>query len=63
MNQQNSNWNRFLEWYCKPDETDISLDISRMDFETAWWRSMQIPMANALQQMKELEAGSIANPD
>ena len=63
MNQQNSNWNRFLEWYCKPDGTDISLDISRMGFEKAWWSSMQIPMANALQQMKELEAGAIANPD
>lgn len=56
-------WQRYCDYLSGVPAVGLTLDISRMDFDQAWLDSMEAPMQRAFEAMKNLEAGSIANPD
>jgi glucose-6-phosphate isomerase len=56
-------WNRFNSHLCRVPSVGISLDISRMHFDEAFFTSMAPAMAKAYAAMDALEKGAIANPD
>jgi glucose-6-phosphate isomerase len=56
-------WNRFQQYFLSYDDLGISVDISRMDFPEDYFAGMAFVADRACKQMKELEAGAIANPD
>lgn len=60
---QSSLWSRFQQFFLSYDDLGISLDISRMDFPDDFFAGMALAADRACKQMKELEAGAIANPD
>lgn len=43
--------------------TGFALDLSRMDIDPAWRASMDGALRGALEEMRALEAGAVANPD
>ena len=51
------------ELYLAFDDADFQADFSFVDFPASYLDSMAQPAAQALASMKELEQGSIANPD
>ena len=51
------------ELYLSHPAADFWADFSFVDFDNHYLKSMAEPMTQALQSMKELEKGSIANPD
>ncbi|QQL44101.1 glucose-6-phosphate isomerase [Sulfuriroseicoccus oceanibius] len=58
-----SNWTRFNQHITRYRELGISLDISRMQFETSFFGDMESKIARAYADMDALEGGAIANPD
>jgi glucose-6-phosphate isomerase len=57
------NWNQFIrQTYVNP-ELDFTLDYSLMGLEEAFFEAMEPRMSGALEAMRELEGGAIANPD
>jgi glucose-6-phosphate isomerase len=56
-------WSRFQQFYLCYDDPGVSLDISRMNFPEDFFTGMAIPADRACLEMRELEAGAIANPD
>jgi glucose-6-phosphate isomerase len=56
-------WNRFQQYFLSYDDLGISVDISRMNFPDDYFAGMAFVADRACKQMKELEAGAIANPD
>lgn len=56
-------YKRYLEYLVTEPATGLSLDISRMNFSSAWLDSMEPAMQRAYEEMTQLEKGSIANPD
>ncbi len=59
----NSLWDRYQRYFLRNDALGFSIDVSRMRFADGFVEKME-PLAQcAFEQMKELEAGAIANPD
>jgi glucose-6-phosphate isomerase len=56
-------WARFQRHYMEIPAVDMSLDISRMHFDGAFFERMGTPMQKAFDFMDALERGAIANPD
>ncbi len=56
-------WKRFRKLLWSSSRLGISLDISRMPVDEAWFRQMQEPIDDAFRAMDRLEGGAIANPD
>jgi glucose-6-phosphate isomerase len=56
-------WNRYRNYLCRVESLDLSLDISRMNFDDAFLASMEPRMQAAFKDMDALESGAIANPD
>ncbi len=56
-------WQRYQQYLCVCDDIELSLDISRMRFDDDFFNKMAEPLARAMNDMKELESGVIANPD
>lgn len=56
-------WQRFKDFYYHDETLGLSLDVSRMDFDAAFFERMAAPMEQAFAAMTALEAGAIANPD
>ncbi|OPZ08471.1 MAG: Glucose-6-phosphate isomerase [candidate division BRC1 bacterium ADurb.BinA292] len=56
-------WQRYLDTVWHDEELGITLDISRMAFDDGFLGRMADPIDRALDGMRELEAGAIANPD
>ncbi|CAN5558529.1 glucose-6-phosphate isomerase [soil metagenome] len=56
-------WPRFQQHFLEYEDLGFSLDISRMRFGDEFLQQMQPHVARALAEMRELEAGAIANPD
>ncbi len=56
-------WQRYRKYLVKTPSVGLSLDVSRMSFDDAWLKSMEPAMQAAFADMRQLEAGSIANPD
>lgn len=58
-----SDWKRYCEYLYHAEEIGLSLDISRMNFDTDFFVRMESAMQKAFTAMAELEKGAIANPD
>ncbi len=56
-------WQRYQKYLCKCSGLGISLDISRINFDDAFFKQMAEPMDKAYEAMEKLEAGEVANPD
>ncbi|BAU11596.1 glucose-6-phosphate isomerase [Leptolyngbya sp. NIES-3755] len=56
-------WQRYQDWLYYHDGLSLYLDVSRMRFDDRFVESMLPKFEQAFVQMKDLEAGAIANPD
>jgi glucose-6-phosphate isomerase len=56
-------WDRFKTTTFFDSDLDLTLDISRMPFSETFLADFEPKLQAAYQQMDELEAGGIANPD
>ena len=56
-------WDRFNQSYCGCPSIELSLDISRIDFDSGFMAEMEPRMQQAFKEMDALEAGAVANPD
>lgn len=56
-------WDTFTRQTYVNSELDFTLDYSLMGVEEAWFDEMEPRMQEAFAAMRELEGGSIANPD
>lgn len=56
-------YRRYREHLCACPSVGMTLDISRMDFDNAFWQTMEPGIARAYDAMEGIEAGEIANPD
>jgi glucose-6-phosphate isomerase len=56
-------WQRYQDWLYYHKGLDLYLDISRMRFDDRFVETMKPKFEQAFAQMKDLEAGAIANPD
>ena len=59
----NSLWDRFNRYHLRYPDLQFSLDISRVNFENDYFDEMKPLVMRAFESMRELESGSIANPD
>lgn len=58
-----NHWQRMKRYLCVCPSVGLTLDISRMVFDDAFFERMGPEMKNAFEAMDALEAGAIANPD
>ena len=56
-------WPRFQKYFLRYEDLDFSIDISRMRFADDFFEKMRPRVEKAYGDMRELEAGAIANPD
>jgi len=56
-------WQRYQDWLYYDPDLNFYLDISRMRFSDEFVQQMQPKFQKAFQDMADLEAGAIANPD
>jgi glucose-6-phosphate isomerase len=56
-------WERFKSQLFVDDALGIAIDTSRMDLDDAFFAAHAAQTTKALDEMKKLEAGAIANPD
>lgn len=56
-------WNRYVDWLYQDKELGLYLDVSRIGFSDEFYEAMLPRFVKAFKHMKELEGGSIANPD
>jgi glucose-6-phosphate isomerase len=56
-------WQRYQAWLYYHPELELYLDVSRMGFDEGFVQSLAPKFEKAFQDLKELEAGAIANPD
>ncbi len=56
-------WPRFQKYFLRYEDLDFSIDISRMRFPDDFFETMRSRVEKAFTDMRELEAGAIANPD
>ncbi len=56
-------WDNFQSLFFHDVESGLSLDVSRMGLDKAFFQKMEPLMQNAFHKMEELEKGAIANPD
>ena len=59
----NSLWQRFQQYFLRYSEIGFTIDISRMRFADDFLQSMGARAQKAFSEMRQLEAGAIANPD
>lgn len=58
-----STWQRFEDYYLSIDSLEMTLDISRMQFDDSLFTELEPSLKKALADMESLEKGAIANPD
>jgi len=63
MSQAAKLWARYKQWLSVAPAVGLSLDISRMRFDDAFFTRMEEPLRRAFAEMDELERGGIANRD
>src|SRR5881392_3756008 len=56
-------WDRFRKYFLRYEQLGFSIDISRMRFEHQFLHSMAARAQKAFSEMRQLEAGAIANQD
>ncbi len=58
-----SMWTRYKKYLCAPNGLGVSVDPSRMTFDSQYVENMQEAFKHVFAQMVDLEKGEIANPD
>ncbi len=56
-------WTRFQHHFLRYEDLGLSLDVSRMGFDTGFFDRMAPLVDKAFADMRALEGGAIANPD
>jgi glucose-6-phosphate isomerase len=56
-------WERFQKYYAEFPSLGLSIDLSRMNVDDAFFATMEPRMQKAFAAMAALEKGAIANPD
>ncbi|CAN0873501.1 Glucose-6-phosphate isomerase 1, chloroplastic [Linum grandiflorum] len=56
-------WRRYVDWLYQHKELGLFLDVSRIGFTDDFYREMEPRFQQAFDSMRDLEKGSIANPD
>jgi glucose-6-phosphate isomerase len=56
-------WNRYHQYLARHEGTGFSVDVSRIRFDEGFLTRMEPLAQQAFSEMKELEAGAIANRD
>ena len=56
-------WSRYQKLLVRVTSVGLSLDVSRMEPRTGFWKEMEPRMQEAFAAMEKLENGAIANPD
>lgn len=56
-------WPRFQKYFLQYHDLGFSIDISRMAFGDEFFERMRAASERAFAEMRDLEAGAIANPD
>jgi glucose-6-phosphate isomerase len=56
-------WNRYQKHLCTVASLDLTLDVSRMNFDDEYLSAMEPRIQAAYGEMDALEQGAIANPD
>lgn len=56
-------WDRFQQYHLSHSGLGITLDVSRMGFDSEFLARMESPARQAFESMVALEAGAEANPD
>lgn len=56
-------WERFQKYYIQYPELGLSLDLSRMNVDEAFFAAMEPRIQKAFTEMEALEKGAVANPD
>jgi glucose-6-phosphate isomerase len=59
----NNAWQRYQDLLFTAGDLDVTLDLSRMNFQTGFFGAMESAAQRALDEMEALERGDIANPD
>ena len=59
----NSLWQRFQKYFLRYSEIGFTIDISRMRFADDFLQSMGARAQRAFSEMRQLEAGAVANVD
>src|SRR6266480_5562641 len=59
----NSLWQRFQKYFLRYNDIGFTIDISRMRFADDFLQSMGVRAQRAFSEMRQLEAGAIANAD
>ena len=59
----NSLWQRFQRYFLRYNDIGFTIDISRMRFADDFLQSMGARAQRAFSEMRQLEAGAIANVD
>src|SRR5437763_14834507 len=59
----NSLWQRFQRYFLRYNDIGFTIDISRMRFADDFLQSMGARAQRAFSEVRQLEAGAIANPD
>jgi glucose-6-phosphate isomerase len=60
---QRQSWERFQSLYFEFPSAGLALDLSRMSFSEGFLNQMEAKFQQPFAEMRELEAGAIANPD
>jgi glucose-6-phosphate isomerase len=61
--QPSGSWKRYKQYLCQVPSLGLTLDISRMPFDDAFFAAMAPRMDRAYAAMEALEKGAMANPD
>jgi glucose-6-phosphate isomerase len=56
-------WQRYQEWLYYDRDLEFYLDVSRVNFDESFVAEMQPKLDRAFQDIQDIEAGAIANPD
>lgn len=56
-------WQRYQQYLCHVPAVELTLDISRMQFDAGYFDQLEPRMQKAFKAMDELVKGAIANPD
>src|SRR6476469_5467016 len=59
----NSLWQRFQKYFLRYNDIGFTIDVSRIRFADDFLQSMGARAQRAFSEMRQLEAGAIANPD
>lgn len=62
IDQDSQTYERYIQYLCQSDPINLTLDISRMNFDQSFLDNMEPQIQEAYLAMQKLEQGGMANP-